>query len=324
MARKKTRKASPLPPRGGLGASRVRLPGSEPVAAWEFISRVIAEQRYRDPLDDAAALHERFTRGEVVLRDATPLAPDSVIEPGTDVYFYRRPAPEAPVPFEIETVYEDDTILVVRKPPFLATMPRAAHITETATVRLRRSTGNEELTPAHRLDRLTSGLLLLTKRQELRGAYQELFARREVRKLYEAIAPDIGIKAPTVWRHHILKEHGEIASRIVERAEPNAETLLRDVQRLETLDSTDGPIARYLLEPHTGRTHQLRVQMMAAGAPIIGDNIYPVIHPFGEEDFDRPLLLASVGLEFTDPITGVQRCFTTPGISGLDYEWPSQ
>ena len=76
----------------------------------------------------------------------------------------------------------------------MATMPRASHITETATVRLRRATGNEELTPAHRLDRATSGLLLLTKRREIRGAYQELFARREVHKEYLSL---IHISEPT-------------------------------------------------------------------------------------------------------------------------------
>lgn len=317
MARKKHPR-TPLPPRGGLGASRVRLPGTEPSTAFDFIARVIAEQRHRHPDDTDEAVLERFAQGQVVLIDGTPLSPSSIVAPDTDVFFYRRPAPEKPVPYEIELVYEDEDIMVVDKPPFLATMPRAAHITETATVRLRRATGNEELTPAHRLDRMTSGLLLLTKRREIRGAYQELFAARQVHKRYTAIAEWRELAVPTVWRSHIDKKHGEIASTVVEGAEPNAETIVRSVDRLSAsrevelqgLHGFSGPLASYLLEPVTGRTHQLRVHMCAAGLPILGDPVYPVVHEFGDEDFALPMRLKSVELAFTDPLSGDDRCFT--------------
>ena len=318
MARRKKNGAIPLPPRSGLGASRVRLPDGDPVTAFDFIVRVITEQRHRHPDDDDSAVLERFDSGEVVLRDGTALHPDQLVQPGTDVFFYRRPAPEKPVPYDIETVYEDDTILVVDKPPFLATMPRAAHIPESATVRLRRATGNEDLTPAHRLDRMTSGLLLLTKQRQHRGAYQELFAARQVRKHYEAIAEDIGITAPTSWHHHIDKQHGEIASTVIEGREPNALTHVREALRIDaptmqSLHSVTFPLARYLLEPVTGRTHQLRVQMNEAEAPILGDPVYPTVNPFGEEDFAVPMRLKSVYLGFRDPLTGAEREFGVPG-----------
>ncbi|WP_413228037.1 pseudouridine synthase [Corynebacterium qintianiae] len=298
----------------------MRLSEGEPVSAFAVLSRVIAEQRHKHPEDDEQAVLERFASGEVVLRDGSPLAPDTPITPGTDVFFYRRPAPETPVPFTIDTIYEDDSLLVVSKPPFLATMPRAAHITESATVRLRRATGNEELTPAHRLDRMTSGLLLFTKRASLRGAYQELFARRQVRKRYEAIAEYRGISAPARWEHHISKRHGEVAAAIIADAAPNAltnllEVSLIDAPEMQKTHHTQQPIARYLLEPVTGRTHQLRVQMNAAGAPILGDPIYPAVSPFGEEDFTVPMRLASVYLGFPDPISGELREFSGPGFS---------
>ncbi|SDS76452.1 pseudouridine synthase [Corynebacterium timonense] len=319
MARRKAKNAPPLPPRGGLGASRVRLPGPEPLEAFEFLTLVIGQQRHRHPDDDAAAIRDRFAVGEVVLRDGTPLAPTTVIAPGTDVFFYRRPAPEIPVPFDIETIYEDDAILVVRKPPFLATMPRAAHITETATVRLRRATGNEELTPAHRLDRLTTGLLLLTKRRDIRGAYQQLFASRSVHKLYEAIGADTGLRAPARWEHHLVKNPGQVAAHLIEGATPNSVTFVRDVTPLPPDPLWGAGAARYLLEPITGKTHQLRVHMNAAGAPIINDSVYPRILPFGHEDFTAPMLLCAVGLEFTDPLNGQHRRFSTPGYAADHY-----
>lgn len=316
MARVK-RPRPPLPPRDGLGPSRVRHPGPEPVFAIELLSAVILGQRRRHPADDEAAILRRFAQGQVVLADATPLTPASTIHPGTDVFFYRRPAPEPPVPYEIASVYEDDAILVINKPPFLATMPRGAHITETATVRLRRATGNEELTPAHRLDRQTSGLLLFTKRREVRGAYQELFAAREVHKQYVAIAPYLPRCLPATWRSHIEKLHGEIASREVPGATPNATTILRSVSRLAPSDearlqaahAAQGPLAKYLLEPVTGRTHQLRVHMNANAAPILGDAFFPRVLPEEDEDYCVPLRLTSVRLAFTDPLSGEERHF---------------
>ena len=78
--------------------------------------------------------------------------------------------------------------MVVDKPHFLATMPRGRHVAQTALVRLRRELGLPELSPAHRLDRLTAGVLLFTTRREVRGAYQTLFARGVVHKTYLARA----------------------------------------------------------------------------------------------------------------------------------------
>lgn len=321
MARKKSKQPPPLPPRDGLGASRARVPDGVSTSAFAFLSRIIAEQRHRHPEDNDAAVRRRFAAGEVVLRDRTPLRPDSELSAGTDIFFYRRPAPETPVPYEIATVYEDENILIVDKPPFLATMPRAAHITETVTVRLRRATGNEELTPAHRLDRMTSGLLLLTKRREIRGAYQEMFARREVYRRYEAVAAYDPSLQPGQWAHHIVKRHGELASTILADEPPNSFTNFLGASPLSAAENQDlrqrygleGDFARYALEPITGRTHQLRVQMLDNRVPILGDPVYPTPQPFGKEDFTAPMLLRCETIRFTDPITNTPHTHHSAG-----------
>lgn len=321
---------SPLPVRDGLTATRARLPeDAAPLSAGEWVGHLIATQRHRHPLDDAAALRQRFDAGLVVDRRGVPFAFDDVVAPGQDVFFYRMPAPEARVPYEIDVLHRDDDILVADKPPFLATMPRGRHITETLTVRLRRALDLPELTPAHRLDRLTSGLLLCTLRREVRGAYQQLFAAREVHKTYGAIAPfDPALRPGTVWRSRMLKVAGEIQGHIVD-GEPNAVTALVDVIPLTaaeqaTLEAVHGPqppLAHYVLAPETGRTHQLRLHMWEHGVPILGDNFYPRIHAEDEEDHSRPLHLVSTGLSFVDPLSGEQRRFTAarrllPGQAG--------
>ena len=152
----------PLPIKDGLNPTRVRVPEEvSPIKAADFLMEVIQTQRHRHPDDDLEALMKRFADQEVVLFDATPISPEYLLSAEQDVFFYRTPAPETPVPYNIPIVYEDNDILVADKPPFMATMPRARHIVETATVKLRRSTGIDDLAPAHRLDRLTSGLCCL-------------------------------------------------------------------------------------------------------------------------------------------------------------------
>jgi tRNA pseudouridine32 synthase / 23S rRNA pseudouridine746 synthase len=171
-------------------------------------------------------------------------------------------------------------------------------------VRLRRELDLPDLIPAHRLDRVTAGLLLFVINPARRGAYQTMFHKRTVRKEYEAIAPfDPALELPRVVRSRIVKEKQVLAAHEVP-GEPNAET------EIELLEHRDG-LGRYRLRPHTGRTHQLRLHMNSLGIPILGDDFYPVLTDKPVDDFTRPLQLLAASLEFTDPITREPRRFET-------------
>lgn len=222
---------APLPVRDGLGPARVRLHGGAVLA--ELTARFGERAR------------AKVLAGEVVDADGVVIDAASVLRAGDSVYLYRDLPHEVPVPFDIPVLYRDDDIVVVDKPHFLATMPRGGHVAQTALVRLRKELGLPELSPAHRLDRLTAGVLLFTARREVRGAYQMLFARGEVRKTYLAeAAVDPACPLPRLVRSRIIKRRGHLQA-VCEPGEPNAETL---VERL----SPDG---RYRLTPRTGRTH---------------------------------------------------------------------
>lgn len=310
----KGRGATPLPIRDGLNPTHARV-AEGPITAWDFVHNLIETQRHRHPDDNDAALQARFTANEVVSQDGTALSPDSILATNAMVYFYRMPAPETPVPYNIPILHEDEHLLVVDKPPFMATMPRARHITETATVRLRRMTGNNELSPAHRLDRLTSGILVFTKDRSVRGAYQTLFAERRVTKTYEAIAPLADVPSGTVWRSRMEKTPGELQGRIVE-GEINAITEVGGVEPVdkapyEAIHGSLPEIAKYTLKPQTGKTHQLRLHMLQAGIPIIGDPIYPVIFPAEAEDMRIPMHLTATRISFVDPLTARLREFSS-------------
>lgn len=236
--------------------------------------------------------------GLIVGADGRPVAPDAAYEPGMFVWFHRELPDEEPVPFALDVVYRDEHIVVADKPHFLATTPRGGHVAETALARLRRELGLPAIGAAHRLDRLTAGLVLFTVRPEERGAYQTLFRDRLVRKEYEAVAPyDAGLALPRTVTSRIVKERGVLAAREV-AGEPNALT------EVELTDHRDG-LGCYRLLPRTGQTHQLRVHMNALGVPILGDPLYPVVTgPVPAGDFRRPLQLLARVLEFTDPVTG--------------------
>lgn len=278
---------APLPVRDGLGPARVRLRGG-PVLA-ELSARFGARAR------------AKVLAGEVVGADGAVIDATTVLPAGASVYLYRELPDEVPVPFEIPVLHRDDDIVVVDKPHFLATMPRGRHVAQTALVRLRRELGLPELSPAHRLDRLTAGVLVFTARREVRGAFQTLFSRGLVRKTYLARAPvDPALRLPRVVESRIVKRRGQLQA-ICEPGAPNAETLVE-------LLSADG---LYRLTPRTGRTHQLRVHMASLGIPIEGDPLYPNVIDVAVDDFSTPLRLLARRIEFTDPRTGERREFVS-------------
>ncbi|MFI6014391.1 RluA family pseudouridine synthase [Streptomyces sp. NPDC051243] len=297
MRRRTPPPPSPLPQRDGIDAVRVRLPFG---GSWATVREHLVERLSGAGPGVVAGM---FDSGLVVGADGNPVAADAAYVPGMFVWFHRELPEEVRVPFAVDVVYRDEHIVVADKPHFLATTPRGGHVTETALARLRRELGLPTLSAAHRLDRLTAGLVLFTVRPGERGAYQTLFRDKRVRKEYEAVAPyDSGLALPRTVRSRIVKERGVLAAREVE-GEPNAVTYVEVVEHREG-------IARYRLTPATGQTHQLRVHMNALGVPLLGDPLYPeVTAPAPADDFRRPLQLLARSLEFTDPVTGVAHRF---------------
>lgn len=293
---------SPLPIRDGVDATRVvvragpELTVGQALLAMPGLAGLTADD-----------LRRRASAGEVVDADGHPVDLDSPSRRNISLYLYRDLDDEVPVPFDLPVLYRDENIVVVDKPHFLATMPRGRHVTETALVRLRRELGSDTVSPAHRLDRLTAGVLLFTLRPEVRAAYQNLFASRTARKEYLALAPaDETLTTTVTVQDRIEKTAGDLRALVVD-GPVNA---ISDI----TLVDGAGPHGVYRLVPHTGRTHQLRLHMASLGVPIVDDPLYPEVRPElaarpDRADFSRPLRLVARVLEFTDPLTGEHRRF---------------
>lgn len=254
---------------------------------------------------------ERMARGRVLDSSNRPLGPDEPYREALRVQYFREVPDERVIPFEESVLYADEHLVVADKPHFLPVMPAGDYAEQTLLTRLCQRLGNPNLTPLHRIDRHTAGLVLFSANPQTRGAYQALFRERQIDKRYHAIAPALPhLQFPLERRTRL--EKGQPFFRMEEvPGAPNSETLFEVLER-------NGEFWRYRLYPVTGKQHQLRVHMAALGAPICNDTFYPELNDEkGVDDFTRPLKLLAHSLNFSDPLSGEVRSFE----SGLTLDW---
>lgn len=279
-----------LPMRAGLNPSCVALPASGSGTLLDFLAQHL-------PGIERSQWQQRMETGQVVDARGQTVTPQRPFEAHLRLYYYREVANELVIPFQEEVLYQDAHLLVADKPHFLPVAPAGRYVQQTLLVRLRQRLGLPELSPLHRIDRETAGLVLFSVQRATRGLYQNLFRDRAIVKHYEAVAP---------WRpelefprqhHSRLTESGQFFLMHEVPGPPNSHT------QMELLEVA-APWARYRLSPITGKRHQLRVQMAALGLPLRYDAFYPQVQDQPEGDFSRPLQLLARALAFTDPLSG--------------------
>ena len=260
----------------------------------------------------AISAHEwshRMAAGNVVDEHGVAVTPTRAFEAGLRIYYYRALEIEPRIPFDEVILFQDEQLVVVDKPHFLPVIPSGRYLQETLLVRLKRTLGIDTLVPIHRIDRGTAGVIVFSVQESTRGKYQQLFATRDVRKTYEAIAPmNRALNFPLT--HESCLAPDEHFMRMKEIAgEANSQTHFEMIRELTPI------LALYRLRPITGRKHQLRVHCAALEIPIVNDPMYPTFLPEPArdtpEDFSKPLQLLARTIEFTDPITGAVRVFTS-------------
>ncbi|OTG86068.1 pseudouridylate synthase [Acinetobacter sp. ANC 4558] len=238
---------------------------------------------------------QRFNE-QLIFNDAGQiLTTQSLYTANIHIFYYRFLSNEIHVPFQHIILFENDELIVVDKPHFLTMTPTGQYVQETLLVRLKQQTQNEHLTPIHRLDRETAGVVLFSKRPKTRGQYQQLFAERKVQKTYHAIAPF----------NPALKFPQQLSLRM-EKGEPFytmqvSEGISNSTTRISILEHND-QWAKYLLQPLTGKQHQLRVHLNHLGLAIQNDSFYPKVVHHSDHDFSAPLQLLAKKIEFQDPI----------------------
>ncbi|UCR88494.1 pseudouridine synthase [Mycetocola spongiae] len=297
---------SPLPQRLGLDAAwlRTRDGNAGEPAPWASMREWLGERLSQHVDVEAFLADKRF-----VYQDGSAVHGDDPYRDNLFVWFHRDLREEPPVPGAIRVIHRDERIVIIDKPAFLSSIPRGRHVAQSVVVRLRAELGLPELAPMHRLDRITSGLLMLATEKRWRAPYQSMFMHGEVGKTYHAMA---GIRAdlelPVTVRNHLAKRRGILQAEVIPGAEPNAES---DVEfERELAPGAEGERRGvYRLSPVTGKTHQLRLHMWGLGIPIAGDPLYPDVQDIAVDDFSTPLQLLASELRFRDPIDGSARTF---------------
>ena len=295
----------PLPVRAGVAPSYLWLTETRAGGMLRFLAE-------RFPDVTPASWAARLGRGEVVDASGTLLKADSHVRQGMRIWYYRElDEAETPIPFKEQILFQDAHLLIVDKPHFLPMIPTGRFLHETLLVRLKAQLELPHLTPIHRLDRETAGVVIFSHNIETRGRYQSMFQKRVVKKVYEALAgPIAGRDFPFTHRSRMQDAAQFFVSEEVP-GEPNSETLIELVERR-------GDVVRYRLHPHTGRKHQLRLHLSSLGAPILNDAFYPVALPCKGDDFSAPLQLLAHSISFDDPLTGQKRTFE----SERTLDWP--
>jgi tRNA pseudouridine32 synthase/23S rRNA pseudouridine746 synthase len=294
----------PLPVRNGVSPSYLWITETRAGGMLRFLAE-------RFPDISGPSWLERLACGDVVDAVGKPLAADSHVRQGMRIWYYRELEAETPIPFREQVLFQDEHLLIADKPHFLPTIPTGRFLHETLLVRLKHKLELPHLTPIHRLDRETAGVVIFSHNPATRGKYQSMFQKRVVRKVYEALARPIpGREFPFTYRSRMVDGEKFFVMK-EEEGEANSETLVELIEQR-------GDIARYRLHPHTGRKHQLRLHMASLGAPILNDAFYPVALPCKGDDFSAPLQLLARSISFEDPLTGEQRVFA----SERTLDWP--
>ena len=203
----------------------------------------------------------------------------------------------------LDLVYRDDYIAAVNKPSGLLSVPgNQPQYYDSEMSRVKEKYGFCE--PAHRLDMATSGVLLFALSKAADRELKRQFREREPKKYYQAL----------VWGH-VEQDHGVVELPLIcdwenrPRQKICFERGKRAVTFYDVLQRYPNNTTRVKLTPITGRSHQLRVHMLALGHPILGDKFYA--HPQAKALSPR-LCLHAESLQIQHPITGETMEFTAP------------
>lgn len=294
-------------PTAGLRPSTFTLPRGD----WPSVLDCLCDSF---PAIGRDVWRDRFARGRILDAQGQPVGSSHPHREGERIFYFREVPNEKPIPFTETILHADDHLIVVDKPHFLPVSPVGEYVEQTVLTRLIRRFDNPDITPLHRIDRHTAGLVMFSTNRKTRNAYQALFRERRIEKTYEAIAPALPQhQFPLTRKTRIVDGNPFFRSKEID-GEPNSETRIEVSER-------GGELWRYALYPVTGKKHQLRVHLAALGAPICNDPIYPVYHgEMEEDDYARPLMLLARKLGFEDPVSGETRDFS----STLSVALPAQ
>ena len=267
---------------------------------------------HRFPRISCATWLERFAAGKV-------WAAGELIDAGTpyrpllEVHYLREVDSEPLVREDFRAVWSNQHLMVVDKPPNLPVTPGGRWVRGCLLHLLLEATGNDHIVPLHRLDRLTSGLVLLSLDPATRSHFSRLFQPRSlVEKTYTAVCEIQCDPLPSCFHlaHNITRSESEYW-----RQEVVPDGVVNARCEVEVM-AVENDLVLVRVRPTTGRKHQIRVQLASAGLPILGDPLYGTQPSHDPGDISQRLWLDAHRLDvsaFPGP----------PGADALSEVWTS-
>lgn len=250
---------------------------------------------------------QRIIRTQVAPVRGRTLKPHSAVVAGDEIVIRTPARPEPPCPRTFGVLHDDAAMMVIDKPAGLPMHASAKFYFNTLTRVVRERYPDDDLRICHRLDRETSGVLVLGRGKEATARLQAAFARHQVQKTYMAVVhgvppwPD----DPAPYEHHVAHVAadaapghvpGQVPAHVIDRPlglvrDPDALIDIRMEVREDASPATTlvrvverrGDRALVSCMPVTGRQHQIRAHLAAEGYPIVGDKLYT----HGDEAFAR-------------------------------------
>ncbi|WP_394849084.1 RluA family pseudouridine synthase [Pendulispora brunnea] len=268
------------------------------------------------------------------------LWPNDRVRAHQTILLWRPPWDETEVPVDLPILYEDDHLLAIDKPPMLPVHPTARYYKNTLIKLLQAERPKEFITLAHRIDRETSGIILLAKTRECDRAVKRLFEERdEVDKSYLAITWGVPSPETSAFRCELPLEldlEGRYKVKMRIGRTDHAQSAATGFQVLSVRERDNRSYALIRCDLETGRQHQIRVHLQSYGTPIVGDKLYGPDESFfalaadGElTDEHRALLelprhaLHAARIALPHPITGAELAIDSPLPADLADFWQS-
>lgn len=319
--------------------------GGEGREGWVVTAAGRLDQHLRSqfPEQSRARLQAQIRAGAVRVNGAEVTRPGTLLRAGDEIAMQAAAlAPIAPhaeaeaIPLEV--LYEDDDLAVINKPAGLVVHPGAGQATGTLVNallhrygRLSAAGGAQRPGIVHRLDRSTSGVMVIARTDWAHQQLSAQFQARSVVKIYRALvhglAPAEGDIRLPVGRD--LRQRVRMTTR---RPEAHARSARTSFHRLEAFPAPEGTPAKFRtacsfseleLRLYTGRTHQIRVHLAAVGHPVVGDRLYgaaaTLAGPGDLAGWQPPrVMLHAAELEFTHPRSHERLHFTAPFPKEMD------
>jgi 23S rRNA pseudouridine1911/1915/1917 synthase len=291
------------------------------VTAGESPKRLDVFLVNREPKLSRSALQRLIEQGRVRINGQV-VKPSHKIKPGDTIAFNIPKAEPLELKGEsipLEILYEDDALLILNKPAGLVVHPAPGHWAGTLVNALLHhfqisggtvSTigGKERPGLVHRLDKDTSGVMVIAKTDDAHRGLSAQFKHHTITRVYEALISGVPKKGHGLIELAIGRDKKERKKFSAHTARPKESVTEYRVDR------RFGKLAAHvLLYPHTGRTHQLRVHLASLGHPILGDQIYGGKRVRTVEGVDIPrVMLHAKTLGFLHPSTGKFQEYTKP------------